>query len=198
MKIRTFSRFPPLNWLRTEHVKLAEVSFSYPEQGATLDHFPKGYDHDEASSCLGQGEMVFDAAKTLLLKWRMFPKSWTRVYDPNPNFEEGMEVGVWFRLFGFWWGNASRIVYTIDEPNRFGFAYGTLENHIEKGEELFLLELKEDGKVWYHIRAFSRPNRWYVFLVYPLARFYQNKFRQDSAKAMHSLLEREMLRSYAV
>jgi uncharacterized protein (UPF0548 family) len=198
MKIHTFSRFPPLNWLRTEHAKLAEVPFSYPEQGATLDHFPKGYDHDEASSCLGQGEMVFDAAKTLLLKWRMFPKPWTRIYDPNPDFEEGMEVGVWFRLFGFWWGNASRIVYTINEPNRFGFAYGTLENHIEKGEELFLIELKEDGKVWYHIRAFSRPNRWYVLLVYPMARFYQNKFRQDSAKAMHTLIEREMLRSYAV
>ena len=32
-----------------------------------------------------------------------------------------------------------RVVYVVDEPDRRGFAYGTLPGHAESGEELFLV-----------------------------------------------------------
>jgi uncharacterized protein (UPF0548 family) len=32
-----------------------------------------------------------------------------------------------------------RIVYVIDEPDRRGFAYGTLPGHPERGEEAFII-----------------------------------------------------------
>ena len=33
-----------------------------------------------------------------------------------------------------------RVVRVVDEPDRFGYAYGTLPGHPERGEELFLVE----------------------------------------------------------
>ena len=49
-----------------------------------------------------------------------------------------------------------RVVYVVDEPDRQGFAYGTLPGHPERGEELFLVERTEEGVVA-EVRAFSRP-----------------------------------------
>ena len=55
--------------------------------------------------------------------------------------------------------NACRVVYVVDEPGRFGLAYGTLPGHVERGEERFLVERDStDGSVWYDLLAFSRPN----------------------------------------
>ena len=59
-----------------------------------------------------------------------------------------------------------RVVYVIDEPNRKGFAYGTLEGHPEIGEEAFVVERTDDGSVWLRITAFSRPSTWYWWALY--------------------------------
>jgi uncharacterized protein (UPF0548 family) len=47
------------------------------------------------------------------------------------------------------------VVYTVDEPERHGFAYGTMLGHPLAGEELFLVE-RRGTEVWLHIRSFSR------------------------------------------
>jgi uncharacterized protein (UPF0548 family) len=49
-----------------------------------------------------------------------------------------------------------RVVYVVDEPDRVGFAYGTLPGHPESGEESFILE-RLDGVTRFSVRAFSRP-----------------------------------------
>jgi uncharacterized protein (UPF0548 family) len=41
----------------------------------------------------------------------------------------------------------NRIVAVVSEPTRFGFAYGTLPGHQERGEESFVVELLPDGRV---------------------------------------------------
>ena len=92
------------------------------------------------------------------------------------------------RLFGHWWLNACRIVYVVDEEGpvtRFGFAYGTLPQHAESGEERFTVEWREaDGAVWYDILAFSRPRQLLARAGYPFARRLQKRFARDSAAAM--------------
>lgn len=167
-------------------------AFAYPEVGSSAQIFPKGYDHDRESTLLGFGDQAFEAAKKALREWAMFPPSWTRIFPAHTPLQAGNEVLVLFRLFGlWWWHNSSRIVYLIDEPARFGFAYGTLPAHIECGEEIFQVELRDDGSVWYSIQAFSKPNRWYVWLGYPVARAYQRKFRRDSFQAMEQRMRDE-------
>lgn len=66
-----------------------------------------------------------------------------------------------------------RVVYVIDEPNRRGFGYGTLEGHPESGEESFVVSRESDGSVWVTISAFSRPSSLKWRLVSPVLRIAQ-------------------------
>jgi uncharacterized protein (UPF0548 family) len=76
-------------------------------------------------------------------------------------------------------------VYVIDEPDRFGFAYGTLPQHAESGEERFSVEYHPDtDEVWYDIYAFSRPGNFLIRLGYPYARWRQKQFAVESKAAM--------------
>jgi uncharacterized protein (UPF0548 family) len=165
-------------------------ALSYPFAGATRERCepPAGYDSDHNRICLGRGERVFTAACSALRNWRMFDLGWVEACDPNAPIQPGSVVPVLAHRFGLWWLNICRIVYVFDEPGairRFGFAYGTTEHHVERGEERFAIEWhKADDSVWYEICAFSQPAYWMVRLGYPLARRLQRKFARDSKNAM--------------
>jgi uncharacterized protein (UPF0548 family) len=78
----------------------------------------------------------------------------------------------------------TRVVYVIDEPDRKGFAYGTLPGHPERGEESFVVERRPDESVWLTIRSFSRPsNRWF-WVAYPLLRMMQAIFTERYKRAL--------------
>ena len=63
-----------------------------------------------------------------------------------------------------------RIVGVINEPNKWGFAYGTLPGHPEQGEEAFLVSKSPDDDVKFEIWAFSRPGDPLVRLSGPIGR----------------------------
>lgn len=65
------------------------------------------------------------------------------------------------------------VVFTVDEARRRGFAYGTLPGHPERGEELFLVEHRDDDSVRLTIRAFSRPALWWSRASGPAGRLVQ-------------------------
>jgi uncharacterized protein (UPF0548 family) len=77
-----------------------------------------------------------------------------------------------------------RVIYVVDEPNRKGFAYGTLPGHPESGEEAFIVDQTEDGSVWLTIRAFSRPAGWQWWAVYPVLRLAQAVFTRRYFRAL--------------
>lgn len=158
---------------------------SYPEVGFSNDRTtPAGYDLDHNRVQIGEGREAFDKASAAIREWIMFPRPWTEIYPPRSPIEAGIVVVILFHLFGLWWKSSCRIVYVIDEPRRFGFAYGTLPGHVEIGEERFSVEWREDGTVWYDIRAFSRPRYWLARLGYPLSRRMQRRFVRGSQAAM--------------
>ncbi|MGE5204781.1 MAG: DUF1990 family protein, partial [Chlamydiota bacterium] len=84
--------------------------------------------------------------------------------------------------------NACRIVYVVEEDGpvtRYGFAYGTLIEHAERGEERFTVEWdRRENTVWYNILAFSRPEKWLVKAGYPISRVLQKRFARFSTQAM--------------
>lgn len=163
------------------------LSFSYPEVGHSRDRSPLGYSIDHNRVELGQGEAAFTAACRALREWKMFPSPWTHIVPVTTSLEKGQVVAMIAHVYGLWWLNACRIVYTLDETapvRRFGFAYGTLPGHVECGEERFSVELLPDGRVWYDLRAFSRPRYWPVRLAKPLARGLQRRFAIESKQAM--------------
>jgi uncharacterized protein (UPF0548 family) len=166
----------------------AKLGFTYSAVGATADWPPAGCNVDHTRIKLGEGEAVFEAARTALRRWDQFGLDWLEIWPQETPIQTGEVVAVVARAVGLWWLNACRIVYVVDESgpiDRFGFAYGTLPDHAGTGEERFLIEWnRADNNVWYDILAFSRPSQFLTRLGYPLVRRSQKRFGRDSAAAM--------------
>jgi uncharacterized protein (UPF0548 family) len=125
----------------------------------------------------------------------MFNMSWVRLYSPTTPIEVGATVAVLVRHFGFYSLNAARIVYVVDEDGpicRYGFAYGTLAEHAESGEERFTVQWdRSEDNVWYIILAFSLPQKTLARLGYPLSRMLQRRFAKASKAAMVAATSRK-------
>jgi uncharacterized protein (UPF0548 family) len=181
-------RKPSAERLREFLAAQSKLDLTYPAVGATAAVPPAGYVVDRTRIKLGEGPSVFAAAQAALRRWEHFRLGWVETWPPERPIQAGQAVAVIARLFGLWWVNACRIVYVVDDKGpvqRFGFAYGTLPEHAESGEERFTVEWHEaDDAVWYDILAFSRPQQLLARLGYPLARRLQWRFARDSAAAM--------------
>jgi len=167
----------------------SQLEFTYSSVGTTKngDH-PSDFLVDHNRVHLGSGQATFDVAKRALCEWQHYRFDWIELHRPNADPEPDQTVGVLARALGLWVLNACRIVYVIeeDEPvRRFAFAYGTLPEHAESGEERFQVEWhQEDDSVWYDILAFSQPNQLFARLAYPYVRRKQKQFARDSKLAM--------------
>jgi uncharacterized protein (UPF0548 family) len=165
-----------------------ELQFPYSPTGATRgDDAPSGFYLDHNRTKLGEGAETFQLAVAALRGWKQFDLGWVSIVPSAVAIEAGAVVAVQAHTFGLWSLNACRIVYIIDETEplrRFGFAYGTLPDHVECGEERFTVEQHADGSVFYDIFAFSRPRQMLVRMGVPIARALQRRFVRDSMAAM--------------
>jgi uncharacterized protein (UPF0548 family) len=166
-----------------------KLPFSYAEVGATKHDPPPGYNVDHNRIKLGDGELTFQKAVAALGSWKHFDLGWVKIVPDDVAIEVGNMVAVRAQVFGLWTLNACRIVYVLDEKEesckaRFGFAYGTLPAHAERGEERFSIEWHQDDSVWYDIYAFSRPQHPLVRFVSPYARVLQKRFARASIARM--------------
>jgi uncharacterized protein (UPF0548 family) len=181
-------RKPSTEKLRDFLAAQSKLDLTYPAVGATAAVPPAGYVVDRTRIKLGEGAGTFAAAQAALGRWEHFRLGWVETWPPDTPIQPGQVVAVIARLFGLWCLNACRLVYVVNEERpiqRFGFAYGTLPEHAESGEERFTVEWHEaDATVWYDILAFSRPQQLLARLGYPLARRLQKRFARDSAAAM--------------
>ena len=162
--------------------------FSYPNAGITGRAAPPRYNIDHHRIKLGEGRTVFTKAIEAIKRWEMFNIGWLHLCWSDAPIEAGSIVAVLAHHLGFWSLNVCRIVSVIDEDGerrRYGFIYGTLPDHAERGQEQFVVEwVRKDDSVWYDIEAFSRPNQLLARLGYPVARLLQKRFARDSMAAM--------------
>jgi uncharacterized protein (UPF0548 family) len=138
-----------------------------PAEVSEGTYVPVGFDRDgeptDPATSAAAGELTFAPdgfalirpGDTALLKWMLWPAS-----------------------------IPARVVYVIDEPDRKGFAYGTLPGHPERGEEAFIVERRADGSVWLVIRAFSRPANAFFWAAYPALRLMQAIFTARYERAL--------------
>lgn len=169
--------------------------FTYADVGATrFDPTtpPRGFTLDHNRVQLGFGNEVYERAVMALRQWRQFDLGWVTAVPRGVKLEKDAIVAVKARAFGTWSLNACRVVYLIDEQvlgRRSGFAYGTLQDHVERGEERFTIEMDPtDDSVWYDILAFSRPRHPLVRASFPLARMLQKRFARESMRVMKSVV----------
>ena len=142
---------------------------------------------------LGSGDETFERAWSALQVWRQFDFDWVDLIAPAPPTQVNTNIAVLIRHLGFWSLNGGRILYTLekdDERSRHrGYAYGTLTNHSERGEEIFRVAMdRSTGAVTYSILAVSRPRSALAWCGYPVARALQRRFHRDSGAAMRRAL----------
>jgi uncharacterized protein (UPF0548 family) len=163
-----------------------DSKLSYKDVGATKNETPPtGYTVDHNRVRIGRDDTDWEMAKQAIRDWKMFDLGWVELHEAATPIEKGQNVAVLIKHFGFYSVNAARIVYLIDESDRFGFAYGTLTDHGESGEERFMVERDaETDDVFFDLYAFSRPNCCSAKLGYPLTRMLQKQFAADSKAAV--------------
>jgi len=161
-----------------------------------LDPKYKQFDIDQIRIKLGTGQQCFDKAVQALKQWKQFDLDWVEFCFKDIPILVGETVGVLSRQMGFWILSFCRINYVYDGPQedgtvKFGFSYGTLKEHVEKGEERFIIEWLrepdaplESGDVYFEMLSFSEPQHWMSQLGYPVARYFQNKFTLGSVNSM--------------
>jgi uncharacterized protein (UPF0548 family) len=174
-----------------------DLPFSYENVGASrAGAAPRGYAVDRYRVRLGEGPEAYTRAVEALRGWWQFDLGWVRLLPSHAPIEVGTTVGVLARHYGFWSLNTARIVHLVEgsgEVERFGFGYGTLPGHAERGEERFGVEWNRglDDSVYYDVFAFSRPNHPLAWPGYPFARLLQKRFRRDSTRAMVEAVAKE-------
>lgn len=143
---------------------------------------------DEQIVVIGHGTSDFERARVALTNWTHFDLGWMAAFPRSCSIDVGTVVALQIHHFGFWSLNGARVLYHVDgtdEQPAFGFAYGTLTNHAESGEELFEVSIdSHSGDVRYRIRAVSRPQSALAWMGQPVVRRLQARFRRDSAAAM--------------
>ena len=155
---------------------LVDLPLTYDEVGATaelsrtdrgnLPSLPAGYHHARAAARIGTGRARFEEAAEAVMRYGMLRGAGLRVEAST----EVAEVGT---LVLGWLGPVPapcRVVYVLDEPNRRGFAYGTLPGHAVAGEERFSVRYDPASEsVYAEVAAFSRPNTWWSKAGAPVA-----------------------------
>lgn len=172
--------------------KQAVATFAYAELGATnANRSLPNFTNDRNRVLLGKGEVVYRAACDAVRQWKMFPGGWAWIEPKGAPLQVGQNLAMVARVMGMYWLNGCRIVYTLDgtgPERRFGFAYGTLPDHAECGEERFSIEWLADDTVWYDLKAFSKPRHCLARMFKPVARWHQRRFVRESLEKMRLLI----------
>jgi uncharacterized protein (UPF0548 family) len=78
-----------------------------------------------------------------------------------------------------------RIVAIVEEPQRFGFAYGTLPLHPERGEESFLV-IRDESGTRFEVEGVSRPSQLLTRVIPPVS----DRLQDTAVRRYLSAMER--------
>lgn len=143
---------------------LARLQLTYEPRGLTLDGpLPTGYQHLEVERRLGAGDAAYRSVSEALMTYAPQRGLGLRPQATAPRAAVGVDMLSRLVVLAI----PCRIVWTVESADRTGFGYGTLEGHVESGEEGFLVERRGDD-VYAVVRAYSRPASWLTRVGGPL------------------------------
>jgi uncharacterized protein (UPF0548 family) len=160
---------------------LAALRLTYTEVGATAGPLPAGYHHVQKSAVIGRGRRRFEEAADKGMRWGMLRGAGLRVEATTEVATVGSEVIVHLGPVRA----PCRVIYVVDEPDRRGFAYGTLPGHAESGEERFVVRYDpETDEVYAEVVAFSRHATWWSRLGSPVTSVIQRLVTKRYLRAL--------------
>lgn len=170
---------------------MTDAELTYPEVGATSsDDLPPGYRHVRREVTVGTGPETFAAVVAGVKSWHIHRHAGLRLRPTSPAPAAGAAFTATLRLLLIPLRIPCRVVWVHEQPSHYGYGFGTLPGHPEAGEEAFLVSLADDGRVWFTIRAFSRPVTWYARLGGPVTRWLQDRVTDRYVRAAQVLAQR--------
>jgi uncharacterized protein (UPF0548 family) len=128
----------------------AAADLTYDHVGSTL---AAGAGRYERSIALGSTPGTFERAADGLRAWACHAGIGATIHPPAAALVEGTTLVVVLPVGPFRILVPNRVVAVVEEPDRFGFAYGALPGHPEAGEEGFWIERSAGGEVRATIRV---------------------------------------------
>lgn len=160
---------------------LATRPLTYSEVGATARALPAGYHHLRKSAPIGSGRRRFEDAAAAVMRWGMQRGAGLKVESNSPVADVGVLLIVRIGPLSA----PCRVVYVVNEPDRRGFAYGTLRGHPESGEELFAVRYDPaTDDVYAEVTAFSRHATWWSRLGSPVTSLAQRVISERYVRAL--------------
>jgi uncharacterized protein (UPF0548 family) len=166
-----------------------QASPTYPEVGASRDEeLRAGYHHVRMTERIGDAA-AYERAVTGLRTWVAHEGAGLRIYPKDP-LAPGATVIAVTSIGPMQMAAPCRVVEIFKEPDSFGFSYGTLPGHPERGEESFVLE-RRDGATYFTIRAFSKPVDPLARMAGPIGRAVQRSVTRRYIRALRRFVELE-------
>jgi uncharacterized protein (UPF0548 family) len=159
-------------------VRLAEAAraeLSYDHVGSTLGSDESGgHSRHGVTLDLGAGE-AFDRGRDGLRRWACHRGIGATVHPPDAPLEIGSTLLVVLQVGPMSVIVPNRVVAVVDEFDRFGFAYGTLDGHQERGEEAFVVERAADGRVRATVTVDAVPAKWAARAGSPIVMWFSHQ-----------------------
>ncbi|WP_309635272.1 DUF1990 domain-containing protein [Aeromicrobium sp. SORGH_AS_0981] len=162
--------------------RLAALRLSYPEVGATAATLPRGYVH--LVRHVTHDADAFASMVERLMTWQVHQDAGLGVVASAGRVQADAVVELRIGPPPLQVRAPCRVVNVVDEPDRVGFAYGTLDGHPERGEESFFVD-RVAGEARFTIVAFSRPATALARVGGPLTRLVQDRVTERYLRAIH-------------
>jgi len=171
---------------------LAERVLSYEGPGATRPaatqwRAPAGYRGYEKTVRIGAGDEHWRDVSAAVMAWGVKTRSGFTVEAAGP-------VGAAVHVGERYWILAhlgpvvvrepAQVVEVVNEADRCGFAYGTLQGHPVSGEEAFVVWRDASGEVFLTLRSLTRPGHGFWRLAFPGILIAQKLYRQRYLRAL--------------
>ena len=162
------------------------TDLTYAEIGATRhEPLPTGYRHLHYRTYLGRD--VFAQAGEAVLSFAMHRGTGARVRADADRAAPGVRLRLGAGIGPLALTVPCQVVWVVDDDRQAGFGYGTLPGHQARGEEAFVVERDDHGRVWFGVTAFSTPARLPMRLGGPASRLAQHAYARLLGRTLKRL-----------
>lgn len=169
---------------RLDQARTARLNFDAVEDKMTAEAGWHHYYSEAMIATEANGDDRFARARVALANYQFSdPAIVVAHFDPaEPLLGRRMLLEI--QVMGLHYLCPAVINRVREEPGVFGFRYDTLEGHIERGIEWFLLTKNDRGQIRFRIEARWRqgqfPNWWSRIGFAVLSRYYQRKWHRGA------------------
>lgn len=162
----------------------------YPHRGQSVHASPTGYRINCLKRVIGHGAPAYHRASRALETGEAFELPWIRFWrrGHGHRWATNDSIVLAARVAPLLWSaNVNEVVHVRRRKLSMTVVWGTTPRHVLAGEEAVQVWQEGDGRVFFQLRSFSRPNVAMAWLTYPLIVYLQHAFARDVSRKLATI-----------